>query len=78
MTTSIAAHDVVDQDAADDLLLAVASLNAVGRPRGAGLVESKPRWRLTEEEIVRASVTVILVALVTVIGVSASAILSMG
>jgi hypothetical protein len=36
----------------------------------------KPRWRLTEEEIVRAVIAVILVVLVTVIGVGA--ILAMG
>ncbi|CDO89011.1 hypothetical protein AWC29_21665 [Mycobacterium triplex] len=78
MTTAIAEHNLVDQDARDDLLLAVASINAGARRRNTVLVESRPHWRLTEAEIVRASITVILVALVTVIGVSAGAILTMG
>jgi hypothetical protein len=81
MTTAIAAHSPVDNGAADghdDLLLAVAKMNA-GASRGdTVLVESRPPWRLTEEEIVRAAVAVILVALVTVMGVAAGAILTMG
>jgi hypothetical protein len=81
MTTAIATHSPVDKDAADghdDLLLAVAKMNAAGRRGDTVLVESRPRWRLTEDEIVRAAVAVILVALVTVIGVAAAAILTMG
>jgi hypothetical protein len=81
MTTAIAARNPVDQDAADghdDLLLAVAKLNAIARRGDTVVVESKPRWRLTEEEIVRAAITVILVALVAVIGVAAGSILTMG
>ncbi|OBI94171.1 hypothetical protein A9X00_12510 [Mycobacterium sp. 1245805.9] len=81
MTTAIAAHNPVDIDAADgrdDLLLAVANMNAVGRRRDTILVASRPQWRLTEEEIVRAAVAVILVALVTVIGVAAGTIFTMG
>ena len=81
MTTAIAAHNPVDKDAADghdDLLLAVAKMNAVARRAETVLVESRPHWRLTEEEIVRAAVAVILVAFVTVIGVAAGAILTMG
>lgn len=81
MTTAIAAHNPVDKDAADghdDVLLAVAKMNAIARRGDTVLVESKPRARLTEEEIVRAAIAVILVALVTVIGVAAGAILTMG
>ena len=81
MTTAIAAHNPVDKDAADghdDLLLAVAKMNAVARRGDTVLAESGPHWRLTEEEMVRAAVAVILVALVTVIGVAAGAILTMG
>lgn len=68
MTTAIAAHDPVETDAADrqaDVLLAVARVNA--KAGDTVVVELKPRWQLTEEEIVRASITVILVALVAVI-----------
>ena len=81
MTTGIAARDAVDKDTThgdDDVVLAVAKLNALARREDAVLVELKPRWRLTDEEIMRASVAVIFVALVTVIGVAASAILTMG
>lgn len=81
MTTAIAAHKPVDKDAADghdDLLLAVAKMNAVGRRGDTVLAESRPHWQLTEEEIVRGVVAVILVALVTVIGVAAGAILTLG
>jgi hypothetical protein len=53
-------------------------MNAVARRGDTVLVESKPRWRLTEEEIVSAAIAVILVALVTLIGVAAGAILTMG
>ncbi len=37
-----------------------------------------PRWRPTEDEIVRAAITVILVALGTIIALAAMAILTMG
>ena len=60
MTTAIAAHDLVEIDAAhehDDVLLAIAKLNAMAC-LGDSVVESKPRWRLTEEDILRASITV--------------------
>lgn len=81
MTTAIAAHNSVDTDAADghdDLLLAVAKMNAVARRGDTILVKPRPHWRHTEEETLRAAVAVILVALVTVIGVAAGAILTMG
>lgn len=81
MTIAIAVHNPVDHDAADahdDLLLAVAKINAIGRRGDSVPVESWPHWRLTEAEIVRASITVILVALVAVIGIAAVAILTMG
>ncbi|BCZ24232.1 hypothetical protein MYSE111917_05575 [Mycobacterium senriense] len=81
MTTATAAHDPVETDAAhghDDVLLAVAKLNAMACRGDTILAELKPRWRLTEEEIVRAAITVILVALLAVIGVATGAILTMG
>ncbi|OBI38709.1 hypothetical protein [Mycobacterium colombiense] len=78
MTTAIAAHDPVGTDGHDDLFLAVAKLNANGCLGDTDRVELNPRPRLTEEEIVRAAITVILVALVTVIGIAAGAILTMG
>lgn len=42
------------------------------------LVETKPRWRPSEDEIVLAAITVTLVALVTIIALAAAAILTMG
>jgi|SRR6516165_4584289 len=42
------------------------------------LVETKSRWRPNEDEIVRAAITVILVALVTIIALAAAAVLTMG
>lgn len=81
MTTALAPHNLVDKDAVDgndDLFLAVAKMNAAARRGEIVLAKSRPHWRLTEEEIVRAAIAVILVALVTVIGVAAGAILTMG
>ncbi|SOX54340.1 hypothetical protein MAAFP003_3016 [Mycobacterium ahvazicum] len=81
MTTAIAAYDRVEIDPDDahaDVLLAVAKVNAKAGFGDSVVVELKPRWRLTEEEIVRASITVILVALMAVISVAAVAILTMG
>ncbi|OBI17709.1 hypothetical protein A5712_23275 [Mycobacterium sp. E2327] len=78
MTTAIAAHDPVENCAAqghDDVSLAVARLNSTAY---SDLVELKPPWRLTEEEIVRAAIAVILVALVAVICVAGGAIVTMG
>ena len=80
MTTAIAAHDPVEEFAAgghDDVLLAVAKLNAMACLGDTVHVGLKPRWQLTEEEIVRAVITVIFVALVAVIGIAACAILTM-
>lgn len=79
MTTAIAAHEPVEKDSDDghdDVLLAVATMNAHAGRGDTAPVEMKPRWRLTEEEIVRAVIAVILVVLVAVIGVGA--ILAMG
>ncbi len=81
MTTAIAAHDEVAIDTAhghDDVTLAVARVNAIACRGDTVLVELKPRWRPTEDEIVRAAITAIFVALVAVIGVAAGAILTMG
>lgn len=81
MTTAIAAHEPIEKylsRAHDDVASAVARVNAIawqGETVFAGL---KPRWRPTEEEIVRVAITVILGALVAVIGVAAVAILTMG
>lgn len=81
MTTAIATHEPIEKDPAhahDDVTSAVARVNAIAWPGDTVLAEFKLRWRPTEEEIVRAAITVILLALVAVIGVSAAAILSMG
>ncbi|ORA08716.1 hypothetical protein [Mycobacterium asiaticum] len=81
MSTAIDAHDQVDKCAAynhDDFIAAVASINALGCRDDTALVEQKPRWRLTEEEIVRAATTMILVSLMALIGLSAGAIFTMG
>lgn len=81
MTTAIATHNPVKVDPADehdDLLLAVAKVNAIGRLGDTRRVALTPHPKLTEEEIVRAAITVILVSLVTVIGIAAGAILMMG
>ncbi|WP_055399277.1 MULTISPECIES: hypothetical protein [unclassified Mycobacterium] len=81
MTTAIAAHEPIRESAshaADDVTSAVARLNAVDWRRDTVRAEMKPGWRPTEEEIVRAAITVIFVALMAVIGVAAGAILTMG
>jgi hypothetical protein len=82
VTTAIAAHDLVEIDAADahdDVLLAVAKVNAKAGLGDTDVVELNPRSRLTEEELIRASsITVIFVALMTVICVATAAILTMG
>jgi hypothetical protein len=81
MTTAITAHEPVEKDAADahdDVALAVARVNGIAFSGETVLPEVMPRWRVTEEEVVRAAITVILVALATVIGVAAGAILTMG
>lgn len=81
MTTAISAHHsmknyVVDEH--DDFMSAVASINAIDRRGDGALVELKPRWRLTEEEIVRAAIAVILISLMVLMGLAAGAILTMG
>lgn len=81
MTTAIAAHDPVEKhatDGHDDVTWAVASVNAIACRGDTVLVELKPRRRLTEEDIVRGAITVILVALVALIAVAAGAIVTMG
>jgi hypothetical protein len=81
MTTAIAAHEPIEKYAShahDDVASAVARVNAIAWRGDTVLDELKPRWRPTEEEILRAAITVILVALVAVIGVAAVAILTMG
>ncbi|MCV7100941.1 hypothetical protein [Mycobacterium palustre] len=42
------------------------------------VAEGKPRRQFSEDEILRAAITVILVALVTIMALAAAAILSMG
>ncbi|BBZ69851.1 hypothetical protein [Mycobacterium paraseoulense] len=81
MTSAIAAHEPIEKYAShahDDAALAVASVNGSAWRGHTVPAELKPRWRPTEEEIVRAAITVILVALAAVIGVAAVAILTMG
>ncbi|OJZ74687.1 hypothetical protein BRW65_08245 [Mycobacterium paraffinicum] len=81
MTTAIAAHEPIQRyssRAHDDVASAVAKVNAIAWQGETVLAGPKPRWRPTEEEIVRAAITVILVALAVVIGVAAVAILTMG
>jgi hypothetical protein len=81
MTIAIGAHDLVEKYAAHgqhDVMSAVASINAIGRQGEPVLVGLKPRWRPTEEEVVRAAIAAILVALMTLIGLAAGAILTMG
>jgi len=79
MTIAIGTHQPIKNYEAyehDDFASAVASINALGRREGV-LAELKPRWQLTEEEIVRAAITVILVSLVALICLAAGAILTM-
>lgn len=78
MTTAIAALEAIEKDAddANDLLLAVAAINAVAPLRETALVD-EPRWRLTEEEIVGVSITVIWVSLMVVISVAVGTALTM-
>lgn len=47
-------------------------------PGTAVALRMMPRWRPSEDEIVRAAITVILVALGTIIALAAMAILTMG
>lgn len=78
MTAAIAALEAIEKDAddANDLLLAVAAINAIAPLDGTALV-GKPRWHLTEEEIVGASITVILVSIMVVISVAVGTALTM-
>lgn len=78
MTTAIAALEAIEKDAddANDLLLAVAAMNAVA-PLGETALVDEPRWRLTEEEIVGVSITVIWVSLMVVISVAVGTALTM-
>ena len=81
MTTAIGTYDPIGKYTAyehEDFISAVASINAIGCEGDAVPAEPKPRWRLTEEEIVRAAITMILVSLVALMGLSAGAILTMG
>ncbi|WP_205873212.1 hypothetical protein [Mycobacterium camsae] len=81
MNTTIGTSDPIEKYAAyehDDFISAVASINAIGSRRDTVSVELKPRWRLTEDEIVRAAITMIFVSLMTLMGLSAGAILTMG
>jgi hypothetical protein len=42
------------------------------------LLEMKPRWRPSEDEIVRAAITLTLLSLMAIVAVAAAAILTMG
>jgi hypothetical protein len=57
---------------------AAARTEAIDRGAETVPVETAPRWRPSEDEIVRAAITVILVALVAIIGLAAAAVLTMG
>ncbi|WP_232066543.1 hypothetical protein [Mycobacterium parmense] len=73
------AHEAFEEDpadTADDVTLAVAKLNAGAHRADSALAGRKPRWQATEEEILRGAITVILVALLVVIGVATGAILT--
>lgn len=81
MTTAIGTRDPAETYAAyyhDDLISAVESINGFGCRRDTIRGELKPHWRPTEEEIVRAAITVISVSLMTLIGLGAGAFLTMG
>ena len=51
---------------------------AFGAAAETALVELKPRWRPTEDEIELAAITVIFVSLVAIMALAAAAILTMG
>jgi hypothetical protein len=55
-----------------------ARTEAIALRAETGLVEFKPRWRPSEDEILRAAITVIFVALVAIIALAAAATLTMG
>jgi len=57
---------------------AAARTGAIGWGAETVPVEIKPRWRPSEDEIVLAAITVILVALGAIIAVAAAAVLTMG
>lgn len=81
MTTAIGTYKPIENYVAyehDDFISAVASINAVGGKGDTYSVEPKPRWRLTEEEIVRGAITMILALLTVLMVLSAGAILTMG
>ncbi|MDP7701703.1 MULTISPECIES: hypothetical protein [unclassified Mycobacterium] len=80
MTTAIGTHRPIKNNEAyehDDFASAVASINALGRRGDGVLAELQPRWRPTEEEIVRAAITLILISLVALICLAAAAILTL-
>ena len=55
-----------------------ATTEAIASGAETVLVEIKPRWRPSEDEIVFAAFTVILVALVAIMALAAAAVLTMG
>jgi hypothetical protein len=57
---------------------ALARLDALARGAATALVDMKTRWRPSEDEIVRAAITVILVALGTIIALAAGAAVTVG
>lgn len=70
MTIAIPLHGSVEKGHGDD--------GAFGCGTEIVLAERKPPWRPNEDEIVRAAITVILVALGVIIALAAGAILTMG
>ncbi|OBG28395.1 hypothetical protein A5764_25680 [Mycobacterium sp. 852002-51057_SCH5723018] len=61
-----------------DRMTAVARTEAIASGAETVVVERKPRWQASEDEILRAAITVILVALGTLMALAAAAILTMG
>lgn len=86
MTTAIPTHALVSsypvnghEDADGESVLSDGTAVATRTKAIAWRVETvMPRWRPSEDEIVRAAITVILVALGTIIALAAMAILTMG
>ncbi len=86
MTTAIPTHALVSsdsmnrhEDADGESVLSHGTAVATRTKALAWRVGTvMPRWRPSEDEIVRAAITVILVALGTIIALAAMAILTMG
>ncbi|MCV7090926.1 MULTISPECIES: hypothetical protein [Mycobacterium] len=86
MTTAMPTHALGSgypmnghEDADGESMLSAGTAVATrGRALAWRVETAMPRWRPSEDEIVRAAITVILVALGTIIALAAMAILTMG